>query len=381
MQNKSARQILINNNTSAALDLLRLMLALIVAAGHWTKPQFQDGWPDLTQMGVVAVGGFFIISGYTVRFITAKNDSLTLSQYTIERMSRLWSVMLPALLLTIVCDFFSNYFNPGLYQANWGQYADYPVLRVLLNIFFLSQIWGYDISPLSNTPFWSLGFEAPFYALYGLLFFKRRRRWWLFTGLAALLFGPQILFMMLFWLAGAAIFELGRRCDRLWLLLALGALGLLAAALMIYHFSYVKDVIGYGIWRFFSYLANSSQRLTKFLAFGCMLFIPIVLSLVCLCKALHVSGLSVSTKTVKRMRKLGNFTFPVYLLHFPVFILIGSLGFYDRTSIPQKAVIFLIVLCAIFAVSGYFESFKYYLRSEKGIIHLAYRFAQSKSKP
>ena len=57
---------------SAALDVARFMLALCVAAAHWTQPYFQDGWPDITRLAVAAVGGATgAISTSTARAVVA----------------------------------------------------------------------------------------------------------------------------------------------------------------------------------------------------------------------------------------------------------------------------------------------------------------------
>src|SRR6478609_5001320 len=93
--------------TSLVLDIARFVLALSVALGHWTQGYFQETWPDLTNGAIAAVGGFFVLSGYTIRLLTPAEQSFSGVNFFVERLSRLWSVALPALLLTVVLDLIS----------------------------------------------------------------------------------------------------------------------------------------------------------------------------------------------------------------------------------------------------------------------------------
>jgi peptidoglycan/LPS O-acetylase OafA/YrhL len=160
----------IDPNISIFLDLTRFLLALAVAFGHWTQPASQDGW----KMAVAAVGGFFILSGFTIRMVTS-HKRFRLSQYCSDRLSRLWSVVLPALVITFVLDFLSHRINPQYYLDNWGMYTSNPLYRFVINTGFIAQLWNLDISPLSDRPFWSLSYEVWFYIVFGLCM----ARWWM----------------------------------------------------------------------------------------------------------------------------------------------------------------------------------------------------------
>ena len=193
----------IDPNISIFLDLTRFLLALAVAFGHWTQPAFQDGWKNQMGMAVAAVGGFFILSGFTIRMVTS-HKRFRLSQYCSDRLSRLWSVVLPALVITFVLDFLSHRINPQYYLDNWGMYTSNPLYRFVMNAGFIAQLWNLDISPLSDRPFWSLSYEAWFYILFGLCM----GRWWIFLILAMVMAGPSILCLMILWLIGVVIFDI-----------------------------------------------------------------------------------------------------------------------------------------------------------------------------
>jgi len=59
--------------------------------------------------------------------------------------------------------------------GSWGieQGFDHPLFRLAAAAAFLNEIWFWSITPLSNVPVWSLGFEAWFYALFGVFIFLR----------------------------------------------------------------------------------------------------------------------------------------------------------------------------------------------------------------
>ena len=66
--------------------------------------------------------------------------------------------------------------------------------------------------------------------------------------------------------------------------------------------------------------------------------------------------------TVSIGRRLGEFTFPLYLLHFPLFVLCGAIGFYDRHSAIQKVATFAAVCVLIFTVAPASTAFKLWLQ-------------------
>src|SRR5262249_47177139 len=142
---------------SLLLDLTRFALALVVAGTHLTLAAFQDRLPDLRSFALIAVGGFFLLSGYTIRYITQRTrDAAGVRRYLVERAARLLSVSLPALAFTAACDACAVAVAPAWYASYFGQNADRPWLRLAINAVLFSQPYGHDISPLSNDPFWSL---------------------------------------------------------------------------------------------------------------------------------------------------------------------------------------------------------------------------------
>ena len=248
------------------LDFVRGLAALLVCLEHirgfLLVPYAQLKSPVLierfvyfvTGLGHQAVMVFFVLSGFLVggSVISAHQQGRwTWSGYLLRRLTRLWVVLIPALLLTLLWDglgqrlWLAGYHGAFLAAYHSGPAPDAPAdLRwntLLGNVFFLQTIrvncYG------TNGPLWSLANEFWYYLLLplGWGIFKAGHLWrrlacaLLVAALVVWLPG-NILLGGLVWLMGAGIFvliqsERGRRwpAHPLWLcaggLLALTMLG------------------------------------------------------------------------------------------------------------------------------------------------------------
>jgi len=219
------------------LDMLRGIAALLVVIGHLRTLIFKDFnqagnggiglkfFYFITGFGHQAVIVFFVLSGFFI--ISSIHNSVinhkwNLSNYVINRLTRLWVVLIPALLLGWVFDwiglhYYTNSYTysgciqtlPGINPSNSLQ-----VKNFVGNLFFLQTI----IVPTfgSNGALWSLANEFWYYVLFPLLYFsfkngsKIRVRIMLFF-LFVLLFyilGAQIDMYFLVWLMGGLTYVL-----------------------------------------------------------------------------------------------------------------------------------------------------------------------------
>ena len=105
---------------SIFLDVVRFLAAVMVAVGHLSLNCFTIGWPPVLMSwaeGAVAV--FFVLSGFMIRYVTiAKYGDLR--RFAIDRIARIYSVVLPAMALTVLFDLTSARVNPGYYNENFG---------------------------------------------------------------------------------------------------------------------------------------------------------------------------------------------------------------------------------------------------------------------
>jgi peptidoglycan/LPS O-acetylase OafA/YrhL len=196
--------------TSFFLDGLRLAAALVVFFAHTTHY-----WnPSL--MGVMqvwahdAVVVFFVLSGYVIAHST-REGARDAKRYTTARLSRLYSVVIPALVLTAILWIVGRELDPQLY-ANYER--AFPWVRFVASALFVNEVWMFELSPPTNTPFWSLGYEAWYYAFFGVALFVRSGRWkWILLLIGAAAAGPNVLMLLPVWLVGVAAYawrDIGR---------------------------------------------------------------------------------------------------------------------------------------------------------------------------
>jgi peptidoglycan/LPS O-acetylase OafA/YrhL len=88
-----------NKQFSIYLDLIRFTAALFVFISH--VPRFSGSWLwQLTGFGHEAVVIFFVLSGFVISYVVFdKNESP--QKYITNRLSRIYSVSIPAILLTV----------------------------------------------------------------------------------------------------------------------------------------------------------------------------------------------------------------------------------------------------------------------------------------
>lgn len=171
-------------------DAIRGISALMVCAGHLRAVMFCDNgdiesrafWNApfyfVTGLGHQAVMVFFVLSGFFVGgSVIRSRQMFSWKSYSISRLSRLWTVLIPALLFTAVMDqaigiAAPNVFKGDGYSATWasgpreGLYSS-RVETFLGNAFFLQTI----TTPVfgTNGPLWSLANEFWYYLLFPLI--------------------------------------------------------------------------------------------------------------------------------------------------------------------------------------------------------------------
>jgi peptidoglycan/LPS O-acetylase OafA/YrhL len=191
------------------LDVLRGPAAILVFAEHWRNLFFKD-FPDLVAPGLAiklfylfsgagheAVMIFFVLSGCVIAHVTSgmvRQGRWSWSAYLSARLTRLWVVLLPALVLTAIWDRLGIFLSQGketIYAGDYGHVLNAPVAESLNlnaflgNLFFLQKIL---VPPYgSNGPLWSISYEFVYYLVFPLIFlgFPQARRLYL-SGLCSL---------------------------------------------------------------------------------------------------------------------------------------------------------------------------------------------------
>lgn len=316
---------LLSDSQDVAIDAWRGAAALLVAYFHCR----QVTWIGMQQFhrslhgfdanalisyltfpiawGSAGVPVFFVISGYCIhramarKLITDPLAPFDSRNFLLRRFVRIYPVLIAALLLTLALDSLSSTFLPVSHKIN-----PFDPHALVVNLFSLQGIAGKTFG--SNGALWTLSVEVQFYLAYPLLIALRRRIGLggvmgcvgVINVMSALVFEPRgiIVFTSYWfaWMLGAWIAEAK----------ALGIearprMGLLAGVLAL---------AGCGAF-----------SLAQYAAFQLWAFAFAVYLHGALDTPMRASPV------VRFLSWLGTFSFSLYVVHLPIFVLLGSVLF------------------------------------------------------
>jgi peptidoglycan/LPS O-acetylase OafA/YrhL len=192
---------------SVWLDALRVWATIIVVLSHVAYPRFTRGdyiFIRELNLGSDSVIVFFVISGMVIAYAAGRDRQL--STYAFNRLTRLLSVLIPALLLTFVFDQLGQRIGPDAYTSF---YSPVPLGELLMRGLTMSNEWAVfeRIRLGTNGPLWSLSYEAGYYVLFAAAFFLTGARRVVVLGLLVWLVGPRVLLLMPAWLMGVWVWR------------------------------------------------------------------------------------------------------------------------------------------------------------------------------
>ena len=197
-----------SRNYSLYLDLMRFMAAVAVLLSHANSRDVTDSNLLPQSFGHNAVIVFFLLSGYVIAYV-ADTKERNARDYWISRFARIYSVALPAVLLTPLFDWAGSQINPAFYAGSATTH-DYAWVRIAASLTFTNELWLVSIMPFSNSAYWSLCYEMAYYLLFAIwCFAPAAKRWW-WLGLATLVIGPKILLLAPIWILGVVLYRARR---------------------------------------------------------------------------------------------------------------------------------------------------------------------------
>lgn len=199
-----------NRGLSLYLDVLRFGAAVVVLVTHLAYAELSGGMIAYWRyVGNDAVMVFFVLSGFVIAHV-ANTRERTLGEYTTSRLARLWSVAVPALIITLLLDSWGARLDPAYYSQWWNDNAD-PLWRSMRALTFSGQLWFDNVRIFSNGPWWSLGYEAVYYAIFAALFYFTGARKWLVAGALMVIAGPKVLLLFPIWWLGVWTWKRAQR--------------------------------------------------------------------------------------------------------------------------------------------------------------------------
>lgn len=347
---------------SCFLDTTRALAAIAVVLNHLRSPIFfgyanlaldqqnplTRGWFFVTGFGFEAVILFFVLSGFLVGGLGVekiRNNKFIVGRYVIDRVSRLFVVLVPALFITVFLDLLGSYLFPS--SGMWigtdivlskNGYNFSFVSRDTVEIFLcnLAMLQSFYCPVLgSNIPLWTLSYEFWFYAVFGFITLSFYvRGYWRIATLAAVLLvlaflGPKFLWMLCVWIMGIAAYVINRPQIQ-FRLLSIATYLVLAT---------ISRVLAVGEPR--GELTETAIILAQGLAFAWVIM------------SFKGCNIKLLNRLEKFSGKLASFSYTLYLVHFPImlFILVAIFEVFDiARPISPLSVTGLTVYFGTFAV-------------------------------
>jgi peptidoglycan/LPS O-acetylase OafA/YrhL len=168
-----------NSYHSILISLLRGMAAIEVAAAHvraQTLPSLRSlhdptiwyqGLSFFTGFAHQAVVVFFLLSGWLVggSLLNKLKNPNAMLFYFIDRVTRLWIVLIPAFLATIIFAMLKGTIHTARFYHSPGN--EYSLLSFIGNLFGLQNIAVPEFG--GNFSLWSLSYETWYYILFPLI--------------------------------------------------------------------------------------------------------------------------------------------------------------------------------------------------------------------
>jgi peptidoglycan/LPS O-acetylase OafA/YrhL len=340
---------------STYLDVVRFTAALTVFLGHAAGRSWTGSF--LWQLGAYAdtcVVVFFVLSGYVIGYVCDTKEKDWRS-YFVNRAARLWSVVIPALMLTFVIDYAGIRIAPELYVGQAWYAGDMLLLRYIASFLMVQEFWHVSLVPGINAPFWSLSFEAVYYVVFGIAFFSRSRWKWLAVVIALLLSGPFITLLLPIWLLGFYSYGLTKRLH-------------LSNAV-----NFVAFMLGFAIL-LMSPLVRSSE-VAEFTVLGEHVFgryvdaVGFFFNLIG-AYGLCTSAVPLSARFGKVITNIASATFVLYLFHRPLIQMFSYLGPADPSSWGRRVLVIGGTLLVVYLATPATEYLRRCMRS-RGMQYLS----------
>jgi len=176
---------------------------------HHSEHKFKAPWlSPLASFGHDAVVFFFLLSGFVIAHNTLQGDK-GLRHYAVARLARIYSVVLPALLLIVALQVASRLLS--LPSDDGGRELSEWISVLLISLAFLNQS-AVVYAPLPTNPaYWSVCYEVWYYVLFACLFYFRGAQRLVLILLVGSVAGLAILVMFPIWLMGFWFYRFHRR--------------------------------------------------------------------------------------------------------------------------------------------------------------------------
>ncbi len=302
-----------NRPFSIYLDLVRFIAAFLVYIYHSNQRHLVADPLPVSNFGHSSVIVFFVLSGFVIAYITDTKEKGWVT-YTASRISRVYSVAVPALVLTLVLDAIGRQLHPEIYTYPFDQF----LVRVASSLLMLNEVWFVSITSFSNVPYWSICYELWYYVGFGLLMFLPRRLGRGLLGLVTVLLGPKVLLLAPIWVAGVLLYR-WQRLKALSMSVALLLVVLSSVGIVAFHVLDIEGQVTAWLKAFLGEYWHAQLTFSKFFLSDYLLAVLVFANFAGM--RLVAPALAPLFIRIERpVRFLAGYTFALYLLHQPLFL-------------------------------------------------------------
>jgi peptidoglycan/LPS O-acetylase OafA/YrhL len=342
-----------NSTTSTYLDATRFLAAGFVFLHHlndWSGKAL----PIFAPMQSQAVIIFFVLSGFVIAYV-ADTKEKQLADYALSRLARIYSVALPALIATFILDAFASSSMPDVHQAVDGPSL---VTQFAAGLFFLNEVWSHHIAIGSNNPYWSLGYEVPYYIAFAGYTFSRGHWRYLLPALVLAAYGPRVAMLAPIWLMGVASYRICAKrliAPRFgWVLLSSSTVLWMAFYAGIYHGAVPSSIVPL-YWHHWEIAED--------------VFVAILFSLnVIGFDAVSKSFAPLAQRCQGIVRWVAGTTFTLYLFHYPIVHCLTAVLHWQIEGAGDMILLSLAVVLSTFALAEVTERRKNFYRYLFGLV-------------
>jgi peptidoglycan/LPS O-acetylase OafA/YrhL len=149
-----------NREVSAYLDCARILAAVLVVFDH-VQLNWGGIWHFFVPLGSEAVAVLFVISGFVISYASSERET-NMKDYLLSRAARLYSILIPSLLLCLFLDFAGEHFMPHYYANSWPP-LDPKIDQIFEGLYSLTFLghsgftFGFSNDVLALWPYYAVG--------------------------------------------------------------------------------------------------------------------------------------------------------------------------------------------------------------------------------
>ncbi len=345
-----------NRPFSVYLDLVRFVAACLVYLYHSNQRFLIKEILPASTFGHSSVIVFFVLSGFVIAYVASTKEA-EFARFAASRISRIFSVAVPAIVLTLLLDTFGRMINPEIYS---GYPYDQIVTRLLGSLLMFNEIWFVSITSFSNVPYWSVGYEWWYYLGFALVTFLPRKIGLISMGGLMLLLGPKVILLAPIWWLGVLLYNwhaLQNIARGTAWILAVGA----TLGIVLFHHYDCSAIAANWLVTLIGDEWHRQLTFSKFFISDYLLGILVFANFAGM-RTLLSNGGGPLMAMARPVRYVAGFTFTLYLMHQPLFLFWGAVVRGDPNGPWYWTEVTTLLLATVVLISHFTEKKRFILR-------------------